>query len=52
MPSRCIWLQSCSARFALGKLEVLLELHMTGSGDDGQHFSRSVLIFSDSSATG
>ena len=44
-PSRCFWLQSCSARFALGKLEVLLELHVTDSGDDGQHFSRSARIF-------
>ena len=45
MPSRCFWLQSCSARFAHGKLEVLAERHVTDSGDDGQHFSRSVRIF-------
>ena len=39
MPSRCFWLQFCFAGFALGKLDVLLEIHVTGSGDDGQHFS-------------
>ena len=39
MPSRCFWLQFCSAQFTLGKLEVLLELHAADTSDDGQHFS-------------
>ena len=39
MPSRCFWLQFCFAQFALGKQEVLLELHVADTSDDGQHFS-------------
>ena len=45
VPSRCFLLQFCSAWFALGKLDVLLEFHVTDSGDDVEHFSRSVRIF-------
>ena len=38
MPSRCFWLQVCFAQLALGKLDVLLALHVTDSGDDGAFF--------------
>ena len=51
VPSRCFWLQFCSAQFALGKLEVLLELHVADTGDDGQHFFAAQCgIFSASSS--
>ena len=29
VPSRCFWMQFCSALFALGILDVFLELHVT-----------------------
>ena len=45
-PSRCSWLQLCSAQFALGKREVLLELHVADTSDDGKHFSQLGAAFS------
>ena len=39
MPSRCFWLQVCSALFALVILDVFLELHVTELLDDGRVFS-------------
>ena len=38
MLSRCFWLQFCSAQFALGPLDDFLELHVTGTRDDGVDF--------------
>ena len=39
VPSRCFWMQFCSSLFALGILDVFLELHVTELLDDGRVFS-------------
>ena len=39
VPSRCFWMQFYSAQFALGILDVFLELHVADSCDDGVDFS-------------
>ena len=38
VPSRCFWMQFSSALFALGPLDDFLELHVTGTCDDGVDF--------------
>ena len=45
MPSRCFWLQFCSALFALGILDVFLGLHVADSCDDGVDFRHIFTVF-------
>ena len=45
VPSRCFWLQFCSALFALGILDVFHELHVADSCDEGWIFRRIFSAF-------